>query len=127
MKTLLISALLAIGLTTVAQAMEELRVNELAGYEQVEGFTSFRGLHSWTALDDETLILWATAHEPYLVALKYPSHDLKWAHAIAVTQFGSRVHAKFDSVLIRGFRYPIGEIYKLSRDEAKQLSRSWAE
>ena len=41
---------------------------------------------------------------------------------IVVTSFGSRIHARFDSVEIRGFSYPIREIYKLSRDDAKAFT-----
>ena len=51
--------------------------------------------------------------------LAFPSHDLRWAHAIGVTSVGSRVYAKFDAVKIGGFRYPIDSIYKLTREEAR--------
>ena len=76
------------------------------------------------SIDDDSLILWANAYEPYLVELRFPSHDLRFARAIGVTQFGSQIHARTDSIQVRGFRYPIGRIYKLSRDEARRLSQS---
>ena len=120
---LLTGALALLGLGAAAQAAEEtVRAESLtgSGYEQVDAFTAFRGPHSFSVLDDRTLIVWATPFQPYLVELKYPSHDLKWAHAIGVTQFGSRI-SKFDSVQVRGFRYPIGGIYKLTREQAKEL------
>src|SRR5262245_42358149 len=75
-------------------------------FEQVDSIPMLTRPYSWQAIDDKTVILWATPFDPYLVELKFASHDLKWAHAIGVTQFGSRVYAKFDAVKVRGFRYP---------------------
>lgn len=125
MRTLLIASVALFLGASAAHAREAaVSADTLAGFEAVDSFTAFRGFHSFTVLDDRTLIVWATAFKPYLVELKFPSHDLKWAHAIGVTQFGSRVHAGFDSVRVRGFRYPIDGIYKLSREEARELARS---
>ena len=81
------------------------------------------GPHSWRAIDDDTVIVWATPFDPYLVELAFTSHDLKCAHAIGITQFGSRVYAKFDAVKVGGFRYPIDSIYKMTREEARNLAR----
>jgi hypothetical protein len=92
------------------------------GYEQVKSITAFRGPYSWSAIEDDTLIVWANASDPYLVKLKHPSQDLRFAGAIGITQFGSQIHANSDAIQVRGFRYPIGRIYKLSREEAKKLS-----
>jgi hypothetical protein len=90
--------------------------------EEVESFTLLTGLYSWHAIDDDTVIVWTTPWQPYLVELAFPSHDLPFVQAIGVTSFGSRVYAKFDSVRVRGFRYPIEGIFKLTRDEAKALT-----
>ena len=92
-------------------------------FEQVDSITMLRGPHSWSALDEDTIIVWATAFDPYLIELAFKSHDLQWAHAIGITQFGSRVYAKFDAVKVGGFRYPIDSIYKISREEARSLVR----
>ena len=59
---------------------------------------------------------------PYLVELAFKSHDLKFAQVIGITQFGSRVYAKFDAVKVGGFRYPIDSIYKMTREEARNLA-----
>lgn len=93
-------------------------------YEQVDSMTMLTRPHSWHAIDDDTIIVWTTPFQPYLVELSFPSHDMKWVHHIGLTQVGARVYAKFDSVQIRGFRYPIQAIYKMSRDEARNLERS---
>lgn len=93
-------------------------------YEQVDSFWMWSRPYSWQPVDDSTVVLWATPFDAYLVRLSYPSHDMKWVQAIGVTSSGNRVYAKFDAVKIRGFRYPIDNIYKLSREEAKSLTES---
>jgi hypothetical protein len=93
------------------------------GFEQVDSILMMTRPHSWQAIDDDTVIVWATPFDPYLVELKFAAHDLKWAHAIGITQVGSRVYAKFDAVKVGGFRYPIDSIYKLTREEARNFAR----
>ena len=95
----------------------------MPAYERVDSITMFRGPHSWQVVDEDTVVLWATPFDPYLVELAFKSPDLKWAHVIGVTQFGSRVYAKFDAVRVGGFRYPIESIYKMTREEARDLVR----
>jgi hypothetical protein len=92
-------------------------------FEQVDSIPMLTHPHSWHAIDDDTVVVWATPFDPYLVNLAFKSYDLKWAHAIGITQFGSRVYAKFDAVKVGGFRYPIDSIYKISREEARNLVR----
>lgn len=121
MKLLVAGTWLVLGIASAAPATEAVRDDEVAAYEQVKSITAFRGLYSWTAIDDDSLIVWANAFDPYLVELRYPSRDLRFARAIGFTQFGSQIHANGDAIQVRGIRYPIGEIYKLSREAAKQL------
>lgn len=123
MKMLIAYSLLVAGLASASQATEVIPGDEMANYEQVKTITAFRGPHSWTALDDDTLIVWANAFDPYLVKLKQPTQELRFAQAIGITQFGSQIHAATDAVQIRGFRYPIGALYKLTREEAKRLTQ----
>ena len=91
--------------------------------EQVESFSMLTRPYSWSAVDEDTVIVWATPFRPYLVELAFPSHDLRFADVIGLTSVGSRVYAKFDSVKVRGFRYPIDSIYKLTREEARNWNR----
>lgn len=130
--TLLLSAGTLAGATTAAAAsaaadaaetMEQHDFPALTSLEQVDSIPALTDLHSWTVVDDDTLIVWATPFKPYLVELFRPSPDLKFAWSIGVTSFGSRIHARFDSVEVDGFSYPIREIYEMSRDEAKAWSR----
>lgn len=95
----------------------------LESLESVDSISVLTPPWSWRAIDDHTLILWATASRPYLVTLRFPSYDLKWVNAIRVTSLGDRIYSKFDSVRIRGFSYPIDHIYKLTRDQARNWER----
>ena|SRR5690349_5769557 len=90
--------------------------------EEVDSFSMLTRPYSWHALDDDTVIVWTNPWQPYLVELAFPSHDLRFVQAIGLTSVGSRVYAKFDAVQVRGFRYPIQGIFKLTRDEAKALT-----
>ena len=92
-------------------------------FEEVDSFSILAQLHSWHAIDDDTVIVWATPFQPYLVELAFPSHDLRFSEAIGITSVGSRVYARFDSLRVAGFRYPIHSIYKMTRDEARNLVR----
>ena len=93
-------------------------------FEEVDSIPMLTRPHSWQVIDEDTVVVWATPFDPYLVELAHKSPDLKWAHVIGLTQFGSRVYAKFDAVKVGGFRYPIDSIYKMTRGEARDLVRS---
>ena len=99
----------------------EIRAAETQSLEPVDHIPALRRLHSWHAVDNESLIVWATAFDPYLVRLDRPSPDLKYARSIGVSEFAGRVHSRFDSIYIAGLNYRISEIYRLSRDDAKAL------
>jgi len=96
--------------------------DQTPAYEQVDSFVMFGHPYSWSPIDDRTVVLWPTAFEAYLVRIAYPSHDMRYVQHIGVTSSTSRVYAKFDALQIRGFRYPIESIYKLTREEARNLT-----
>jgi hypothetical protein len=115
---------LALGLGSGAWAKPQIQdAREIPPYEPVRSIWAPTGIHSFSVIDRDTLILWRTPFEPYLVELKMQSHDLPFAEAIAVESATSSIDARFDSVRVAGLRYPIDAIYKLSRDEARQLIR----
>ncbi len=113
----------AAGAETVREVPIEPSAPSVADLERVDSITMMTRPHSWRAVDDSTLIVWATPFHPYLVELAYPSHDLRFSEAIGLSQTGSRVYAKFDRVWVRGFSYPISGIYKMTREEAKSWGR----
>ena len=125
MQRIVLGTVLALGLGSIAQAATETRdARTIPPFESVRSISALGGLQDFDVIDNETLILWTSRSQPYLVKLFAPSHDLRFAHAIAVESTTSRIHAKFDSVRIGGFRYPIDGIYKLTRDEAKKLKQA---
>ena len=126
MRTVLFAALAALSMPALVLAATDEAATETAPdgtavYEAIDSFPALGGLYSFEPLDRERLIVWRTPFEPYLVELKYPSIDLRFAHAIAIDSATSSVHSRFDSVLIRGIKYPIGNIWKLSREQARAL------
>ena len=96
--------------------------DQTPAYQQVDSFVMFGHPYSWSPIDDRTVVLWPTAFDAYLVKIAYPSYDLRYVQGIGVTHFTSRVYAKFDSLQVRGFRYPIESIYKLTKEEARNLT-----
>ena len=89
-------------------------------YEPVDGFRIFGSPDNWRALDRDTLIIWATPSKPYLVELMRPSPSLRFSGTIGVTSTVGRV-TKFDSVFVDGWEFPIKAIYKLDREQAREL------
>lgn len=122
---------LAVGLTigagassaSVAVQAGNTAIPTAPAYEEVDSIPMLRRPYSWSVIDEDTVVVWATPFDPYLVELAFKSPDLKFAHAIGITQFGSRIYAKFDAVKVGGFRYPIDSIYKMTREEARNLTR----
>ena len=99
-------------------------VQPTAALQAVKSIPMLTRPWSWQPIDNRTVILWATPFRPYLVKLAFPIHELPWTQVIGVTSFGDRIYAKFDSVQVHGFRYPIKSIYKLTREEAKNWGRT---
>jgi hypothetical protein len=121
MRRLIIGSVLAMGFCSAAFATEIKDAREIPPYEPVRSIWAPHGLHSFSVIDADTLIVWKSPFEPYLLELKMRSPDMRFVHAIAVESGTSSIYARFDSVRIRGLRYPIDAIYKLSREEARQL------
>jgi len=80
-----VAALLTLGVvgtsgTASARAADKEANNSASdqtpAYEQVDSFVMFGHPYSWSPIDDRTVVLWATAFEPYLVRIAYPSHDM---------------------------------------------------
>ena len=121
MRKLMTAKLLAVATLVFAagaQAATE-RLSDAPSLEPVDHIPALGRIHSWEAVDRDSLIIWRTAFDPYLVRLDRPSPDLKFAHAIGVSEFTGRIHSRFDSIYVGGFKYRISEIYRLSKEDAK--------
>jgi hypothetical protein len=122
MKRSVLAALFVLGTTSAGWAAAPTPEAELQPqYEQIDSFHFFGRLDNWRAIDRNTLIVWATPSRPYLVELSRGSPDLRFAQVIGLTSTIGTVHAKLDSVVVRGWDYPIKAIYKMSRDQARDL------
>ena len=119
-----LAALMSIGwLSGHAMSSEKTIAITPAPAQAVEDFHFFGRLNGWRAVDKDTLIVWTTPFRPYLIELRRPAFGLRFAEVIGVTSTHGTVHAKFDSVRVDGFRYPIKSIYKLTKEQAKHWGR----
>lgn len=123
-RTRILAALLVLGLAGAAQAASGVERAADGALEPVDRIRISHRLDGWRAIDRDTLIVWATPFRPYLVELSRPSNGLRFAHAIGVTSTAGTVYAKFDSVIVDGFRYPIRAIYSIDRDTARHMKKS---
>ena len=78
---------LAVGLTvgagaSFASAAVQAGNTAVPAYEEVDSIPMLRRPHSWSVIDDDTVIVWATPFDPYLVELAFRSPELKFAQAI---------------------------------------------
>jgi hypothetical protein len=125
--TIMILAL-GVGGTAMAAsgANQATTADPYSAYEPLDHFPALKRLHSWSIVDDKTVVIWATAFQPYLVVLEreVPSHGLKFAHFIAVTSSVGKVSARFDWLRVDGIAYPIDRIYKLTKEQANELTGS---
>lgn len=121
MKKIFFAVILAMSAALPALAMSYPQAIVDVPLEPVDSIRTFGRIQSWRALDRDTLIIWATGLRPYLVELRWPSTDLRFANTIGVTGTNGSVHSRFDSIVVRGFRYPIDQIYRLSPTDARTL------
>ena len=81
--------------------------------------------HSWRSLDNKHLIISTTPRQPYLITLRMSCYSLNFANRIAVNHRGSTLDAGFDSIYVPDLQKQeclIKKIYKLSKEQAQQLS-----
>lgn len=127
MKKLILSVFFTLAaLLPYASSAETQEVQPDFEGKAVDSFRIFGSVDGWSALDRNTLIVWTSPGRPYLLNLRnVGAGSLQHAYTIAVTSSLGRVSAKFDNVIVDGWRYPITSIYRLDRTEAKDLlSRS---
>ena len=121
MKKIFFAALVMMSLAVPVQAMTDRHAIVDVPAEPVDSMRTIGRIHSWRALDRDTLIIWTTGLRPYLVELRWPSTDLRFANVIGVTSTNGRVHSRFDSIVVRGWKYPIEQIYRLTPSDARSL------
>ena len=102
--------ILMLGLAVLLSACSTTRLSDaetLALYrthagEPVKDFQYFGQINGWTPLGNSALAVWTKPSQAYLLELYGPCQDLDYAPAISLSNFGSRVSARFDSVQVLG-------------------------
>ncbi len=94
--------------------------NALSAKQHITAFT----MDSWSYLDRNHLMLWTTAHRPFLLKLRTNCHDLAFSEAVRFTNRSPTLSAGLDAV--ETVRAPqqrcfISEIYALTREQEKAL------
>lgn len=133
-----VASALALGLGRVAAAADASAPWQGAGTQVIEappadalgdaGLDHITVFHidGWRPVGRDAIILWPTPFQAYLLKLDRPAIDLPFVEHVGVTQTGSQLYARFDSVIVRGRPYRIESIHAISREAARTL-RSAAE
>ena len=88
--------------TTRTSDAETLALYQAHAGEPVRDFQYFGQINGWTPLGDSALAVWTKPSQAYLLELYGPCYDLDYAPAISLSNQGSRVSARFDSVQVLG-------------------------
>lgn len=67
------------------------------------------------------IVIYTSPSKSYLVTLRSRATGIRFSEAIGITSTGSSIYAKFDAVVVDGFRYPIESITAIDRATAKSL------
>ena len=120
--TIAIVSLLLGGVTLASTEESDTETRSTESYvapELIDSFNFFGRFDSWSAVDLDTLIVWTTAFKPYLIELRRPSPELRFAHVIGITSTVGKVHSRLDDVYIDGWPYRIKAIYRLTPEQAR--------
>ena len=116
MRNLLISASLVLCLVTGARAdTREYEKQELARYQKYAGgpIDEFRmtSLFRWQVVGPQSVVVWSTIRDAYLITVDMPCANLEWTHALGLTQSQKwTVSRKFDFVAFDKQRCTISQI-----------------
>lgn len=98
--------------------------------EQVNYILSNR-VDSWSDIDKQSLFVSTSPNKSYLIILKRPNNDLRFAQGISFENSGSTIHAKFDRINIINnlngmdpLPAYIDRIYKIESREQKKMIKA---
>lgn len=143
MKIKFLSAIVLVSLLLTACALTPLETPHESPPNRFDEFTTANlgddigkinvfTLDSWSSLDNRHLILWKTAHQPYLLTLDRHCWDLRHSEAIQLTNRTNTIHSRLDAVVVSDRNFTslpcyISQIHALTKSQAKsmrQLRRS---
>lgn len=70
----------------------------------------YHRVQNWEPLSEDRLIIWTRNTEAWLLDVQRPCPELPWAQAISIPTASRQIHARFDSVHVRGQRCRITRI-----------------
>jgi Family of unknown function (DUF6491) len=76
----------------------------------VDSFTWLGRFYSWQTLGDNQLVVFTTPSDAYLLTVQAPCNDLPFTQIVGVTTTAGTVHARLDSLIVKGWRCPITQI-----------------
>ncbi|MEM7281003.1 MAG: DUF6491 family protein [Pseudomonadota bacterium] len=79
-------------------------------------------INGFKAVGPKQVVVYTSPSKSYLITLRSRANGLRFSQAIGVTSTGRSIYAKFDSVVVDGFRYPIESIAAIDKATAKSLS-----
>jgi hypothetical protein len=65
---------------------------------------------NWQSVSKYQLVFWANINDAYLITVSAPCENLQFAQRIGITRTVNSISAKFDAVVVRGWRCQIAEI-----------------
>lgn len=124
---LLAAALLAAGCSGIPRRQrdqEQLdRYLRYAG-EPVDRITYLGHYDNWQSVSRYQLVLWTNINDAYLITVRPPCEDLQFAQRIGITQTGSTISSRLDSVLVKHWRCQISEIRPIDYLRLKKDARA---
>ena len=127
--TFLLSSTLLLGcVSTVASSDKEKYL--FPELEQVDHIRSNR-VDGWSEIDKQSLFVTTSPSTSYLIILKQPNNDLRFAQGISFDNTGSNIQAKFDRINIINNQNGIDplpayidRIYKIESREQKKMIKA---
>ena len=111
--------MMAMALTTAILALPGFAIQEIG--ESVPKITFADRIDGWSVLDNQTIVLRKSQAHNYVVQLRAPCHNLKYAYNVGVSSSNNVVYAKFDYVSAGNFRCSIDSIKKVTKAELALL------
>lgn len=77
--------------------------------EPIDKFHFWR-MEDWEVLGSNKLVVRTTLRDAYLLTVEKACPELEWANTVGVTSTINEVSARFDAVVVRGWKCRIAEI-----------------
>jgi hypothetical protein len=76
----------------------------------VDHITYLGRYDNWQSVSQYQIALWTSINDAYLITVRPPCENLRFANRIGITQTANTISSRFDSILVRGWKCQISEI-----------------